>query len=467
MAQNPSVMQFELTKDFLSDLRQSIKDGQMDQLSMQFSELHPADIAEIFDSIPIQEAKRLYDVLESEHASDVLVHLEEDVREKLLTTLTSKEIAETIIDNLESDDAADLLSELTEEQQEEVIRLIKDSEQASDLVDLLGYEEGTAGALMAKELIAVNASWTVMKCVREMRRQAEEVEQVYTVYVVDDNEKLLGRLSVKELLLTPVDTEISNIYKPGIKSVTAEMDEEEVASVMEKYDLVVVPVVDETNRLVGRITIDDILDVIKEEAEKDYQLASGIAQNVESSDTVWLLSRARLPWLLIGLVGGILGAWVIGLYEGDLKIYPEMAFFIPLIAAMGGNVGVQASAIIVQGLANKTIDLDSIPKKLLKELGVALINGLVCSIIILSYNLFASDSQNLSLTVSIALLAVIIVAGLFGTFIPLVLNRYKIDPALATGPFITTVNDILGLFIYFAIGRIMYDLPEDLLSGLF
>ncbi|MBN4051386.1 magnesium transporter [bacterium AH-315-M05] len=449
-------MQFELTKEYLDQLRDAIKIGDSDLVSEQIIDLHPADIAEILDEINLEEAKYIYQHLEEEKAADVLVELEEDVREKFLKSLSSKEIAEQFIDNMESDDAADVIAELPEEVKDEVISHIEDPEQASDIVDLLHYDENTAGGLMAKELIAVNQDWSALKCVKEMRKQAEEMDDVYAVYVVDDNEVLLGLLSLNKLLIATTETSIADIYEKEVISVKTDMKSEEVANIMNKYDLVVLPVVNELGRLAGRITIDDVVDVIKEEAEKDYQMASGISEDVESTDKVWVLSRARLPWLLIGLVGGILGAQVIGMYENDIKIYPEMAFFIPLIAAMGGNAGVQSSAIIVQGLANKTLGIESIFSKLIKEFGVAMINGLICAALILGYNMFFSDSMALSLTVSIALLTVIVFATIFGTLVPLLLDKRNIDAALATGPFITTVNDVLGLFLYFMIGRMMY-----------
>jgi magnesium transporter len=231
---------------------------------------------------------------------------------------------------------------------------------------------------------------------------------------------------------------------------------EVVANLMEKYDLVVVPVVDDLNRLVGRITIDDIVDVIKEEADKDYQMASGISESVESSDTAWVLTRARLPWLLVGMVGGILSSKIISNYEDQIQLYPQMAFFIPLIAAMGGNVGVQSSAIVVQSLANKTVGLNSFWKKIFKEVIIGLINGIICSSIILAYNILVDQDINIAITVSIALISVIFFAGVFGTIVPLLLYKYNIDPALATGPFITTTNDIFGTFLYFFIGHLMY-----------
>jgi len=382
-----------------------------------------------------------------------LVELEDDLREKLLKIHSPKEIAEEFVDNMDSDDAADIISELPENKKQEVLSHLEDQDLASDIVDLLNYDEDTAGGLMAKELIKVNSNWSVMRCVKEMRRQAEDVELVYTIYVVDDNNILLGTLSLKRLLLTDSKAIISNIMKEDIIKVSATMNQEEVANTMNKYDLIVLPVVNDLNQLIGRITADDVMDIMKEEAEKDYQMASGISEDVESSDTVWEITRARLPWLLIGMIGGLFGAKVIGIF--DIEKNYQMAFFIPLIAAMGGNVGVQSAAIVVQSLAGGTNTLGNISQRLIKELGVALVNGIICSSIILLAAYLLGYSLLLSITVSIALLSVIIFAALFGTFIPLTLDKYKIDPALATGPFITTINDVLGLFIYFLIGQLI------------
>ena len=309
---------------------------------------------------------------------------------------------------------------------------------------------------MAKELIQVNDKWSVLRCVKEMRKQAEDVDKVYTIYVVNDHNILLGTLSLKKLLLTSEKTYIKNVYNEKVISVKADFDDEEVANIMDKYDLVVLPVVDDLNRLIGRITIDDIVDVIKEEAMEDYNKASGISEQVDSSDDIIILTRARLPWLLIGLMGGIMGAQVMGIF--DIQNNIELAFFTPLIAAMGGNVGVQSAAIIVQGLASNSLGMDTMGERLLKELGVAMLNGIICSVLIMLITFLLGYPSSIYFTVSISLMAVIIFAALFGTFVPLVLNKYKIDPALATGPFITTVNDVLGLFIYFMIGKLFLEL---------
>jgi magnesium transporter len=447
------MMKFDLTKDYLSELNALIDNKDSKSVLSFIKDCHPADIAEILDQLDFENASILFELLEDEIAADVLVELEDDLREKLLKIHSPKEIAEEFVDNLDSDDAADIISELPENKKQEVLSHIEDLEHASDIVDLLNYDEDTAGGLMAKELIQVNSNWSVMRCVKEMRKQAEDLDFVYTIYVVNDNNILLGTLSLKKLLLTDSKAVISEIMKEDIIKVDATLSQEEVAYTMNKYDLIVLPVVNDKGQLLGRITGDDVMDVMKEEAEKDYQMASGISEDVESSDSVWEITRARLPWLLIGMVGGLFGAKVIGIF--DIEKNYEMAFFIPLIAAMGGNVGVQSAAIVVQSLASGTTTLGNISQRLIKELGVALVNGIICSTIILCSSYLLGYGFDLSLTVSIALLSVIIFAALFGTFIPLTLNKYKIDPALATGPFITTVNDVLGLFIYFLIGQLI------------
>jgi len=449
-------MQFELTKEYVEELNTAIESNAEGKVLELIEGLHAVDIAEILEEQNTKEARAFYNFLPEELAADALVELDEDTREKFLEVTSSEEIAEKIIDNLDSDDAADVIGELSEEKQDEVIAHIEDIDQASDIIDLLHYDEDSAGGLMAKELVKVKFNWDIATCIKEIRAQAEEVENMYTVYVVDENDILQGRISLKKLLLAPDSKKVKDLYNDNVILVKVDAEKEEVAQVMDKYDLVVIPVVDEIGRLLGRITIDDVVDVIKEEAEKDYQMASGISENVESSDSAWVLTRARLPWLLIGLLGGILGARVIEAYEGQIQIHPEMAFFIPLIAAMAGNVGVQSSAIVVQGLANNSLGLDGLWRRLFKELLVGLVNGTVLGSLIFAYNFFFSDSLTLSIIVSVSLLAVIVFAAIFGTLVPLMLNKYKIDPALATGPFITTVNDVFGLFLYLFIGYLMY-----------
>ena len=449
-------MKFELTKEFLQEIIDKIDRQEFELLKTELSELHNVDIAELIEEIDDKYGKILFELFEDETSAEILVELDEESREAVLEDLSSQEIAEDLIENLDSDDAADIIADLPSEKKVEVLSHIEDIEHASDIVDLLSYPENTAGGLMAKELIKVNEKWAVLRCVREMRKQAEEVDKVYTIYVVDDDDVLLGTLSLKKLLLSPEKTCIKNIYNEKVFSVKANSDDEEVANIMEKYDLIVLPVVDDLNRLIGRITIDDVVDVMKEEAIEDYNKASGISEQVDASDNILTLTRARLPWLLIGLMGGIMGAEVIGIFDIENNI--ELAFFTPLIAAMGGNVGVQSAAIIVQGLASNNLGMDSLAQRLIKELGVALLNGIICSGLIMIITSLIGYTNSISFTVSISLMAVIIFAALFGTFIPLVLDKYKIDPALATGPFITTVNDVLGLFIYFMIGKLFLNL---------
>ena len=397
----------------------------------------------------------LYDLADESVQGDILMELDEDLRELMIKSFSTKEIAEQL-ELLDSDDAADLISHFSQEEVEEIIAQITDSETAEDIVDLLNYESDTAGGLMQKEFIQAKIDWPVDRCVVELRKQAEEVEKIHTIYVVDDKNKLLGFLSLKSLLFASPKTKIKDLYQDkNVISVKTSADNEDVAKLMEKYDLVSIPVVDLQNKLVGRITIDDVVDVIMDEAEKDFQMASGISENIESNSSVFHMSRARMPWLLIGLLGGVLSAQVISGFEGGISAIPALAFFIPLITAMGGNVGVQSSAIVVQSLARGTDQFGSVFKKIRKEALVALLNGILLSTIIFSFA-YVFDSPTLGFVVSISLFTVIIFAAIFGTLIPLMLDKYNIDPALATGPFITTLNDVLGLFIYLTIGILMF-----------
>ncbi len=444
----------KIDSKYIDNIIELIENQKTIKLAKIINEIHIADLAEIIQTLETNHSQSFYNCISNEEkAAAVLIELEDDTREKLLKNLTAKEIAEEVIENLATDDAADVIGELSETKKQEVLSHIENVEHASDITDLLNYAEDTAGGLMAKELIKVNQNWNTVQCLKEMRKQANNIKSVYTIYVVDDNDKLLGLMSLRRLLLTEKATAVKDIMFTDITSVKATEKNEYVANMMQKYDLVVLPVVDDSGRLLGRITIDDVMDVAKEEAEKDYQMASGISEAIESKNSIWELTRARLPWLLIGMLGGIFGAKIIGIFNLEKNF--ELAFFIPLIAAMGGNVGIQSAAIVVQGLANDSLRIESIYQKLIKELAVGLLNGVICSVIILTATFVLGYSIELSITVSIALLIVIIFAALFGTFIPLTLKTYNIDPALATGPFITTINDMLGLFIYFWIGQLI------------
>jgi magnesium transporter len=432
------------------------QEGALPQLQAQLQTMYPQDIAAVIDRLNTTEARQVMNALDKEVVVKVLVETEQDVREQFLSAYTSYEIANEFIENMNSDDAAYILNHFPNHKKEDIISNLQDIDYASSLLELISYETETAGSLMALELVKAYQDWSVAKCIEEIRIQAENVESILVVYVVDQLERLQGIITLKNLILADPNAHIQELYNKEVISVSTSAPVEEVANLTKKYDLMVLPVVDPLGRLVGRITIDDVVDLIKDEADEDYQLMSGITEDVDPTDKVWILSRARLPWLIIGLFGGIASSRFLALYEGQIMIHPEMAFFIPMIAAMGGNVGVQSSAIVVQGIANDTLGTKNIGQKILKELRVALLNGIICSVLILFYNLAFQDSYELALTVSLALLTVIIFASVFGTFIPMVLNRMKIDPAIATGPFITTSNDLLGIVIYFSIGRLLY-----------
>jgi magnesium transporter len=447
-------MEFKVSKDLINQLEQLIQEKNDQQLEVLLNDLHHADIAEILDQLEFEEATYIFNVLDSEKTAEILLELEDDLRENILKGLSAKEIAEEI-DELDSDDAADIIAELSQSKKAEVIQELEDAEHAKDIVDLLRYDDNTAGGLMGKELVKVNENWNVLTCVKEMRQQAENVTRVHSIYVVDDDDKLKGRLSLKDLLTTSTKTPISEVYIKKVDYVKVDTKDVEVARIMQKYDLEAIPVVDELGRLAGRITIDDIIDVIKEEADKDYQLAAGISQDVEADDSILQLTKARLPWLVLALFGGFISVKMLGLFEGAMAKHGALFFFTPLIAAMAGNVGVQSSAIIVQGLANNSIS-GSIFQRLLKEISLSLLNGcILATILFLGSHFLLSVDFKIGIIVTIALVSVIIIASLLGTFIPLLLHRLNIDPALATGPFITTSNDICGILIYFSIAKLI------------
>ena len=416
--------------------------------------IHAADLAEVLETFEQEERSIIFEKLSPEMAADVLVEFDQDERIELIASYSSEEIAQELVGNMDSDDAADLLSELSDDLTREVLSQVEDVEQAKRIAQLLTHEEDTAGALMATELVKVSEDLTALRCVAAMRNQAENIDKVHAVYVVNDDEILVGTLSLKKLLTAKRTDNISDLYRPIEHSVLSTVPAEDVANMMQKYDLFILPVVNAAGELLGRITLDDVVDFIREEAERDYQLASGLTDEVESDDSVYEVTRARIPWLLIGLFGGLIVALIIGKNEEDIKLVPALAFFMPLIAAMAGNVGVQSSAIVVQSLASHRKP-ENMGKKLIKELSVGLFNGLILSVVMYGAGLLLGYDQLITLTVSISLLTVIVFASLFGTFIPLMLNRFKIDAALATGPFITTANDVIGLIIYFQIGRLI------------
>lgn len=445
---------FEINDDFFASIKTLIENQESHRLKTRLQKLHYADIAEIVELLSTTEALFIIKLLDSETTADALAELNEDTRENILEQLSAKEIAEEVAE-LDTDDAADLIAELSEERQQKVMSQLEDNEHAQDIRELLSYGENTAGGLMAKELVKVQENLSVLKCLNEMRAQAEHVTRVHSIYVVDQKNKLKGRLSLKDLITANAKAKVKDIYIPNVDYVTVDQEGEEVAKIMSKYDLEAIPVVNTKKELLGRITIDDIVDVIKEEAEKDYQLAAGISNDVEADDSILELTRARLPWLFLGLLGGLGSVFILQGFENVME-QPELRnlfFYTPLIAAMAGNVGVQSSAIIVQGLANDTVK-GSLLSRLLKETGLSLINGIALAFILLLFGQLIAQDPLVSLTIAGSMLLVIVVAALIGTFVPIILDRRGIDPAIATGPFITTCNDIFGIFLFFYVAKL-------------
>ena len=442
----------EFDEDFLEKIKKIIEAHDEAAARRELEEMHPADIAELYQDLDLSQAEYLYRLLDGDKAADVLMELDEDDRRKLLSDMDPEEIARLYIDHLDTDDAVDLIQDLDKEDRDEVLSHIDDVEQAGDIIDLLKYDEDTAGGLMGTEMLVVNENWSMPECIKQLRMQAEDMDEVYYVYVVDNEDRLRGTLPLKKLITHPSVSKIKNVMETDPVAVKTDMPLDEVAIDFEKYDLVAMPVVDSIGRLVGHITVDDVMDRVRESSERDYQLASGLSQDVESDDTIWQQTRARLPWLLIGILGGIGNSLILGNFEQGFATNPAMALFIPMIGGTGGNVGIQSSAIVVQGLANGSLDLKDTGKQLFKEVGVGVVNGLIISLIVFLYNVFSLSPWNpTTLAVSLSLMAVVLFASIFGTFVPLTLERFKIDPALATGPFISITNDIIGMLIYMLI----------------
>jgi magnesium transporter len=450
-------MQSEITREFIDQIEDAIERRDVEFILSNMEEMYAVDITTVLYELNTEQSKYVMDVLPADVGAEILSDLDSDVRSNFLKNFTIEEIAR-YIGEMDSDDAVDLLNEQPVQRKEEIIALLEDQEHVADIVELLHYDEDCAGGLMAKELIKVNINWRVGQCIDEIRRQAEDVEKVYAVYVVDDRDKLLGRLSMKTLILCGDETPINKVYDADVISIESYKDEQEVAAVMQKYDLEAIPVVNIQGRLLGRITIDDVIDVIQEQAELSRQLMTGITENIEEDDSVFRLSRARLPWLMVGMVGGLLGARFIGLFEGDISVIPALAMFTPLITATGGNVGIQSSSIIIQTLANKTIMFDNFASRIIKVLLVAVINGLVMSGLVLGFNVLLGVQLTLSIVVAVALFSVVLLASFMGTVTPMILDKYGVNPAVAAGPFITTANDLLGLAVYFMVAHLLLNL---------
>ena len=446
---------FELSKELIDNISDLILNKNNKEIKKIVKTLHYADLAELINELKFDESLYLLKLIDSDKTSDVLTELDDDLRERVLKEFSEKEIAGEIKE-LDSDDAVDILSELSEEKKEKVISLIKDENITENIRELLNYDEDTAGGLMAKELISVNENWSVLKCLGEIRKQAKDITRVHSIYVLNKKEELIGRLSLKDLIMSPSKKKIKQIYIPKVDYVNVNDSAEDVAKLMRKYDLEAIPVINNDRKLLGRITIDDIVDFIKDEAEEDYLLAAGVSNDVEADDSIFELSKARLPWLILGLFGGLGSVFILESFEEIMasESLRALFFYTPLIAAMAGNVGVQSSAIVVQGLANDVIK-GSVLKRLVKEVSLTVLNGIILSLLIIGFGQIVNQPIEMSLTISVSMIFVIIVAALIGTAVPIILDKLDIDPAIATGPFITTGNDVIGILLFFYTAKII------------
>ena len=446
----------EMDEEYIDNVKNLIEQKDAENVKALLIDLHPADIAELCNDLSPEEARFVYRLLDNETAADVLMEMDEDVRKEFLEILPSETIAKRFVDYMDTDDAVDLMRELDEEKQEEILSHIEDIEQAGDIVDLLKYDEDTAGGLMGTEMVVVNENWSMPECLKEMRQQAEQLDEIYYVYVIDDENRMQGVFPLIKMITSPSVSKVKHVMRKDPISVRVDTSVDDVVQTIEKYDLVAVPVIDSIGRLVGQITVDDVMDEVREQSERDYQLASGLSQDVETDDNVMRQTSARLPWLIIGMLGGIGNSMILGNFDATFAAHPEMALYIPLIGGTGGNVGTQSSAIIVQGLANKSLSLNHAGKQILKELGVAIINACTISVLIFAAcYFFLLGGEALTICVSLSLFSVVIFASIFGTCVPIALEKMKLDPAIATGPFITISNDIIGMLIYMGICNLL------------
>lgn len=448
-----------MTTEFVREIKELIEQRASVLLQEKLSKMHPADIAELCNELDEDEAHFLYRQLDNEKAADALTEMDEDLRNDLLEDLPSEVVARRFVNYMDTDDAVEIIRDMDEEKQEEVLQHIKDIEQAGDIVDLLQYDEDTAGGLMSTEMVVVNENWSMPECLKEMRQQAEELDEIYYVYVVDDDERLCGLFPLKKMITSPSVSKVKHVMSTKVVSVDVDTPIDEVTMLIEKYNLVAIPVVDKINRLVGQITVDDVMDEVREQTEHDQQLTAGLTQDVETGDSVFVQTKARLPWLIIGMLGGICSSLLLNCFENTLGSHPEMALFIPLLAGMGGNVGTQSSAIAVQGLANNSLDSSHIFRHILKEMVVALINATILSLMVYVYNFFVYGAADIvTLAVPLSLFVVVLFASGFGTLIPMVLERININPAVATGPFIQIINDLSGMTFYMIIAMALSSL---------
>lgn len=445
----------EFTDQDIERIELAIDRSDEESARAEMHELHPADIAELFGELNLRQAEWLFNLLDSnETKAAVLMELDEEDRKRLLEGMDPEEIGH-FIDMLDTDDAVDLIQELDKEERQEVISHIDDVEQAGNIVDLLQYDKDTAGGLMGTEMIVVNENWSMPQCIKEMRAQAEELDDIYNIYVIDDEERLLGILPLKKMITDPSVSKIKRVMDKDPKSVTTDTPIDDVALDFEKYDLVAVPVVDTIGRLVGQITVDDVMDEVRESSERDYQLASGLATDVDADDSILAQTKARIPWLLIGIISGILASLILEGFQEQIATVTALALFIPIIGGTGGNVGVQASAIVVQGLANGTLEIKEFGKQIGKEVLIGLTNAVVIAAVIFVYNLIMLPHDfAVTLSVALSLFVVVMFATICGTLVPLTLEKLHINPALATGPFIQISNDIVGLIIYVYISKV-------------
>ena len=440
-------------EELVEDIQDLIEQDARGHITNLLTDLHPADIADLLDKLPEKDRRYLFELLDKEVASDVILEVEDASRESLLEKMDEQRLSE-IVDEMDSDDATDIVSELPSEVVEVILDSI-DKQDSDEVKELLKYPEESAGGIMALEFVAVRQNATISEAIELIRRAAEEIEEIYNVYVIDERSVLVGVLPLRKLIISLPGREISQIMETDVISVDVDMDQEEVANVVSKYDLVAVPVVDKEGILVGRITIDDIVDVMEEEVSEDFSKMVGTDDGEIGEKSALKVAGWRLPWIMTSLFGGVLSGTIISQFKETLGPLLALAFFIPVITAMGGNIGLQSSSMTVRGLATGEIDTHHFARRVWRELRIGVLMGTICGGTVGLVAYVWLRNVLLGLIVGGAMFCAITVAASLGIMVPLFFNKLKVDPALASGPFVTMSNDITGLAIYFGLATLL------------
>jgi magnesium transporter len=450
-------MQTDRNKILVESIKRLLRRGATTHLGNIVNKTHAADLSVVFRSLSLTQQRMLFGMITDIEQKGILFsELDEDTFLDLIEEMKLEDIVE-ILEQMPTDDVADLLGRLPEEKSDAILEKMKKAE-SEEVEDLLRYEDDTAGGIMVPDFIALAEDVTARDAIESLQKEHSEVEMPFYLYVVDDYGKLVGVSSLRQLVLVPPDTPLKEFMATDVFSVQTSMDQEEVAKIVARYDILAVPVVDQTNRLVGIVTVDDVIDIFRREATEDILKMAGVGEEFVETKSVLKSTRTRLPWLFASCVGGVIAILIIGKYEGTLHKIAALAAFIPVIMGMGGNIGTQSSTIVVRGLATGRLHIRDLWSVVFKELSIGFILGLVYGLLIGSVAQISYSMEVLAISVCFAVISSMSVAALIGSLVPMGFARINIDPAVATGPFVTTAIDIISVSFYFMIATALLGL---------